>query len=87
MFNEAQWDDGKRKKVMMVSSHKREEDRPAPIPVSRDTEFLMNTFIEKLHPLVTDDTSPNSKIFLKSDGAPFQKGTIGRRVRPFVVKS
>ena len=87
MFNKAQWDDGKRKKVIMVSSHKQEEDGPAPIPMSPDTEFLMNTFIEKLRPLVTDDTSPKSKIFLKNDGAPFQKGTIGRRVRAFVVKS
>ena len=87
MFRKAQWDDAKRKKVMMVSSHKRQEDGPAPIPMSPDTEFLMNTFIEKLRPLVTDDTSPSSKIFLKNDGAPFQKGTIGRRVSAFVVKS
>lgn len=65
---------------MLVSSHKREEDGPAPIPMSPVTEYLMTIFIEKLRPLVNEDTSPNSKIFLKNDGAPFQKRTIGRRV-------
>lgn len=63
-----------------MSSHKREEDGPAPIPMNLDREYLMEVFIEKLHPLATDDTSPQSKIFLKNDGAPFQKDTIGRRV-------
>lgn len=41
MFCKALWDDGKRKKVMLVSSHKREEDGPAPIPMNPDTEYLM----------------------------------------------
>ena len=87
MFQNAQWDDNKRRKVMMVSSHKRQEDGPAPIPMAPDTEYLLNTFINKLRPLVSDDDSPTAKIFLKADGAPFQKGTIGRRVGAFVVKS
>lgn len=86
MFRKAIWDDDKRRKVMLVSSHKR-EDGPAPIPTSPDTEYLMTIFIEKLRPLVTDDTAPTSKIFLKNDGAPFQKETIGRRVLAFGVKS
>ena len=87
MFRKALWDDAKRKKVMVVSSHKRDEDSPAPIPMSPDIEYAMNVFIDKLRPLVTEDTSARSKIFLKNDGAPFHKGTIGRRVRAFVVKS
>ena len=87
MFNKAKWDDQKRKKVMLISSHKREEDGPAPIPMSPDTEYLLNIFITKLRPKVTDDTDPTAKIFLKADGAPFQKGTIGRRVGAFVIKS
>ena len=87
MFNQAKWDDQKRKKVMLVSSHKHEEDGPAPIPMSPDTEYLMNIFVTKLRPIVTDDTDAKAKIFLKADGAPFQKGTTGRRVRAFVVKS
>ena len=87
MFKKAAYDDAKRKRVMLVSSHKQEEDGPAPIPMSPYTEYLMTVFIEKLRPLVTDDNSPTSKIFLKNDGAPFHKGTIGRRVRAFVVKS
>ena len=65
MFHKAKWDYNKQRKVMLVSSHEREEDGPAAIPMS---------------PLVTDETSPRSKIFLKNDGAPFQKGTIRRRV-------
>ena len=65
----------------------REEDGPAAIPMSPETEYLVQVFINKLRPLVTDETSPTSKIFLKNDGAPFQKGTIGGRVRAFVVKS
>lgn len=44
-------------------------------------------FIKKLRPAVTDDDSPTGKIFLKKDGAPFHKGTIGRRLPAFVVKS
>ena len=87
MFNKAKWRDQKRKKVMLVSSHKREEDGPAPISMSPDTEYLMNIFVTKLRPIVTDDTDVKAKIFLKADGAPFQKGTIGRRVRAFVIKS
>ena len=87
MFQNAQWDDNKCRKVMIVSSHKRQEDGPAPIPMAPDTEYLVNTFITKLRPLVSDEDSPNAKIFLKADGAPFQKGTIGRRVSAFVVKS
>ena len=87
MFHKANWDDQKRKKVMLVSSHKREEDGSAPIPMSPETEYLMNIFISKLRPRVTDDTGEKTKIFLKADGAPLQKGTIGRRVRAVVVKS
>lgn len=59
---------------MLVSSHKRDEDGPASILMAPDTEYQM-----KVH--------PSSKIFLKSDGAPFQKGTIRWRVMPFIVKS
>ena len=87
MFEKARWDDKKRKQVMLVTSHKREEDGPAPIPMDPDTIYLMQIFIKKLRPLVTDDKSPNSKIFLKSDGAPYHKGTIGRRISAFIVKS
>ena len=78
MFENAKWDDQKLRKVMLVSSHKRQEDRPAPIPMSADTEYLLKIFITKLRPLVTEEEGPSSKIFLKADGAPFQKGTIGR---------
>ena len=87
MFQKATWDEKKRKLVMLVSSHKREEDGPAPIPMDLNMVFLMQVYIQKLRPLVTDDYSPNSKIFLKSDGAPYHKGTIGRRVSAFIVKS
>lgn len=86
MFQKARWDDDKRRKVMLISSHK-QEDGPAPIPMAPDTEYLVNTFIAKLRPLVTDDDDTNGKIFLKADGVPFHKGTIGRRVGAFLVKS
>ena len=87
MFHKAKWDDNKQRKVMLVSSHKREEDGTAAIPMSPETEYLVQVFINKLRPLVTDETSPRRKIFLKNDGAPFQTGTIRRRVRVFVIKS
>ena len=87
MFEKAKWDDQKRRKVMLVSSHKREEDGPAPIPLTTENEFQIKTFIDKLRPLVADDSGKDSKIFLKADGAPFHKGTIGRRVTSFVIKS
>ena len=73
MFHKAKWNDDKRKKVMLVSSHKREEDGPAAIPMSPEIKYLIKIFINKLHPLVTDETSPKCKIFLKNDGTPFQK--------------
>lgn len=72
---------------MLVSSHKREEDGPAPIPMDPDTGYLVQVFINMFRPVVTDDTSPDGKIFLKADGAAFLKGTIGRRISAFVVKS
>jgi len=87
MFQRAKWDDQKSRKVMLVSSHKRDEDGPAPIPLTAENEFQLRTFINKLRPLVADDSEENSKIFLKADGAPFHKGTIGRRVTSFVIKS
>ena len=87
MFYKAKWDDNKQRKVMLVSSHKREEDGPAAILMSPETEYLVEIFINKLRPLVTDEMSPRSKIFLKNEGTPFQRGTIGRRVHVFVIKS
>ena len=87
MFANTKWDDKKSRKVMLGSSHKREEDGPAPIPMTANTEYPMKIFIMKLCPLVTEETQPSAKIFLKADGAPLQKGTIGRRVCAFVVKS
>ena len=77
MFYKAKWDDNKQRKVMLVSSHKREEDGPAAILMSPETEYLVEIFINKLRPLVTDEMSPRSKIFLKNEGTPFQRGTIG----------
>ena len=63
MFAKAKWDEQRRKKVMLVTSHKREEDGPAPIPMDADTVFLMEVFIKKLRPAVSDNDSPNGKIF------------------------
>ena len=37
MFARAKWDEKRRKKVMIVTSHKREEDGPAPIPMDADS--------------------------------------------------
>lgn len=48
---------------MLVSSHKREEDGPASIPMSPVTEYLMTIFIKKLRPLVNENTSPTQKSF------------------------
>ena len=72
---------------MLLSSHKREEEGPAAIPMGPDTVYLMNVFLTKLRRMVTEDTGESAKIVLQADGVPFQKGTIGRRVQAFVVKS
>ena len=48
---------------MLVTSQKREKDGPAPIPMDADTVFLMEVFIKKLRPAVSDNDSPNGKIF------------------------
>lgn len=42
MFEKAKWDNQKRRKVMLVSSHKREEDGPAPIPLTAENEFQVD---------------------------------------------
>ena len=73
--------------MMLVTSHKREVDGPAPIPMDPYLFYLLQVFITKLRPLVTKDTSPASPIFVKADGAPYHKGTIGRRISAFIVKS
>ncbi|PFX17367.1 hypothetical protein AWC38_SpisGene18303 [Stylophora pistillata] len=87
MFNSSLWDENKTRRVMLVASHKREVDGPAPIPMDPYLFYLMGVFIKKLRPLVTTDCSPSSPIFVKSDGAPYARGTIGRRISAFIVKS
>lgn len=87
MFKKVVYDDVKRKRVMFVSSYKREEDGFVLISMSFDIEYLMIVFIEKLRSFVIDDNFSTSKIFFKNDGVLFYKGIIGRRVRAFVVKS
>ena len=87
MFEKGKWDDQKRRKVILVSSQKKEEDGPVPIPLTAENEFELKVFIYKVRPVVADDNGKNSKIFLKNDGAPFHKGNIGRRITSFVIKS
>ena len=72
---------------MLVTSHKREEDGPAPSALNVETAFLMDVFIQKVRSSVTDDQSPPSLIFLKSDGRPFPHGTLGKRISSFAMKS
>ena len=43
--------------------------------------------MDKLRPLVALDSSDSGRLFLKSDGAPYHKGTIGQRITAFVLKS
>ena len=86
-YHSAKWDSEHQKKIMLVTAHKREEDGPAPLALDPETAFLMEVFIEKVRPTVTDDKSPSSFIFLKSDGQPFPHGRLGRRIASFTVKS
>ncbi|PFX24882.1 hypothetical protein AWC38_SpisGene10525 [Stylophora pistillata] len=86
-FRMAKWDQKERSKVMLVTGHKREVEGPAPIPMSEEMVEQLEAFTTKLRVLVTQDFSDSGKIFLKSDGAPYQKGTIGRRITAFVIKS
>ena len=86
-FRMAKWDQKERSKVMLVTGHKREMEGPAPIPMSKEMVEQLGVFTTKLRLLVTQDFSDSGKIFLKSNGAPYQKGTIGRRITAFVIKS
>ena len=86
-WNAARWDANEKAKVMLVTSHKREVDGPAPIPCDQWITHDLQVFLTKLRPLVCGDSSDSGKLFLKSDGAPYQKGTIGRRITAFVLKS
>lgn len=87
MFKSARWDNQNCTKVMLVTSHKREADGPAPIPMDVGLVNLVDIFIRKLRPLVTEDESNDARVFLKTDGAPYQRGTIGRRISAFIVKT
>ena len=86
-YSSAKWDSEHLNKVMLVTSHKREEDGPAPSALNIETAFLMDVFIQKVRSSVTDDQSPPSLIFLKSDGRPFPRGTLGKRISSFAMKS
>ena len=83
----AQWDANYGTKVLFVTSHKRKVDGPAPIPCSKEIAKNLEAFVTKLRPVVCADFSDSGKLFLKSDGAPYQRGTIGRRITAFVLKS
>lgn len=72
---------------MLVTAHKREEDWPAPLALDEETVFMMEVFLDKVRPVVTNDKTPSSLIFLMSDGQPFVPGTIGKRISSFTVKS
>lgn len=47
----------------------------------------MEVFIDKVRPVVTDDKTPSSLIFLKLDGQPFVPGTTAKRISSLTVKS
>ena len=63
---------------MLVVSHKREVDGPAPIPLDFNMVHQLEIIITKLRPLVSKDGSDSGKIFLKTDGAPFQWPSTAR---------
>ena len=60
---------------------------PAPIPLSEELAGQLEVFRRRLQSLVSQDSSDGVRIFLKSDGTPYQKGTIGQRITAFVVKT
>ena len=70
---------------MLVASHKREVDGPAPIPCDKWIVQDLEVFVTKLRPLVCGHSSNSRKHFLKSDGTPYQRGTIGHRITAFVL--
>lgn len=74
-------------KVMLVVSHKREVDGPAPIPLDSNMVHQLEIFITNLRSVVTKNGSDSRKIFLKTDGAPFQKATISWQITTFVSKT
>ena len=47
----------------------------------------MEVFVKKCRPLATEDESNSGRIFLKSDGTPFQKGTIRNRISSLILKN
>ena len=83
-YRRAKWHETTQKKIMLAGKHKREENGLAPLPMEPEVAYLMQVFIDKVRPMVTDDQSPNSTIFVKADGQPFRDERIGTF---FVVKS
>ena len=72
-------------KVLLVPKHKRSRTGLAPLACDADLQRLMETYIQKIRPNFVADESIK-QIFLKNDGFPFERGTIGRRFTAFWEK-
>ena len=62
-FTSARWDQDKKHKIMLVTAHKREEDGPAPLALDEETAYIIEVFLDKVRPVVTNDKTPSSLIF------------------------
>ena len=66
---------------MLVPDHKRRVAGPAPITFVPQVQAHMDTYIEHVRPQFI--SSVVGALFLTSDGTPFTKATISRRLPQF----
>ena len=73
-------------KVLLVPKHKQSRSGPAPLACDPDLQRLMEIYLEKvrLH-FFAEERIRN--VFVKNDGFPFERGTIGRRFTVFWEKT
>ena len=70
-------DENTGKLVLLVPDHKRAVVGPALIGMDRELEVLFKTYVERIRPQFGDNSD---HLFVTTEGVPFKKGTICRRM-------
>ena len=72
-------------KIVLVAKHKRSKDGPAILGFDKELQGYMDTWLTKIRPKWAKP-GVNS-LFVKQNGEPYRKGTIGRRLTTFFDKA
>jgi len=82
-YKNAEKKDGNR--VMLIPKHKRSRAGPALLGMDKELQELMQVYISKIRPSYASRDVKH--LFVKNDGQPFNRNTIGKRFSAFFQKS